>query len=89
MAKDKCVLAYSGGLDTSVCLKWLQDEKGLGIKLYYLVDELVVMALVAPRVLLNRTMLKALKQRGQRFKKAMLLLSARFNGCSVGAMRAA
>ena len=29
MAKDKCVLAYSGGLDTSVCIKWLQD---LGIK---------------------------------------------------------
>ena len=27
MAKDKCVLAYSGGLDTSVCIKWLQDEK--------------------------------------------------------------
>jgi len=24
MAKDKVVLAYSGGLDTSVILKWLQ-----------------------------------------------------------------
>lgn len=31
MAKEKCVLAYSGGLDTSVCLKWLQDEKGLDV----------------------------------------------------------
>ena len=31
MAKDKCILAYSGGLDTSVCLKWLQDEKGLDV----------------------------------------------------------
>lgn len=31
MAKDKCVLAYSGGLDTSVCIKWLQDEKGLDV----------------------------------------------------------
>jgi argininosuccinate synthase len=27
----KCVLAYSGGLDTSVCLKWLQDKKGLEV----------------------------------------------------------
>ena len=31
MAKDKCVLAYSGGLDTSVCIKWLQDEKSLDV----------------------------------------------------------
>lgn len=31
MAKEKCILAYSGGLDTSVCLKWLQDEKGLDV----------------------------------------------------------
>ncbi len=31
MAKDKCILAYSGGLDTSVCIKWLQDEKGLDV----------------------------------------------------------
>jgi len=27
MSKEKVVLAYSGGLDTSVCVKWLQDEK--------------------------------------------------------------
>ena len=26
MAANKVVLAYSGGLDTSVCLKWLQEE---------------------------------------------------------------
>ncbi|MFC1714928.1 argininosuccinate synthase [Candidatus Poribacteria bacterium] len=26
MAVNKVVLAYSGGLDTSVCLKWLQEE---------------------------------------------------------------
>ena len=31
MAKDKVVLAYSGGLDTSVCIKWLQDEKNLDV----------------------------------------------------------
>ena len=31
MAKEKCVLAYSGGLDTSVCIKWLQDEKDLDV----------------------------------------------------------
>lgn len=31
MAKDKVVLAYSGGLDTSVCIKWLQEEKGLDV----------------------------------------------------------
>ncbi|MGZ8887883.1 MAG: argininosuccinate synthase domain-containing protein, partial [Nitrososphaeraceae archaeon] len=24
MVKDKCILAYSGGLDTSVCIKYLQ-----------------------------------------------------------------
>ena len=31
MAKEKCVLAYSGGLDTSACIKWLQDEKNLDV----------------------------------------------------------
>ena len=29
--KDRVVLAYSGGLDTSVCIKWLQDEKNLDV----------------------------------------------------------
>ena len=29
--KEMVVLAYSGGLDTSVCLKWLQVEKGLDV----------------------------------------------------------
>lgn len=29
--KEKVVLAYSGGLDTSVCIKWLQDEMGLDV----------------------------------------------------------
>lgn len=28
MAVKKVVLAYSGGLDTSVCLKWIQEEYG-------------------------------------------------------------
>lgn len=31
MSKEKVVLAYSGGLDTSVCIKWLQEEKGLDV----------------------------------------------------------
>ena len=31
MSKEKVVLAYSGGLDTSVCIKWLQVEKGLDV----------------------------------------------------------
>ena len=31
MKKDIVVLAYSGGLDTSVCLKWLQDEMNLDV----------------------------------------------------------
>ncbi len=26
MSKEKVVLAYSGGLDTSVAIKWLQDK---------------------------------------------------------------
>jgi len=30
----KVVLAYSGGLDTSVCVKWLQEEKGLDVITY-------------------------------------------------------
>ena len=29
--KEKVVLAYSGGLDTSCCLKWLQVEKNLDV----------------------------------------------------------
>ncbi|WP_200953669.1 argininosuccinate synthase domain-containing protein, partial [Candidatus Liberibacter asiaticus] len=33
MSRDvkKVVLAYSGGLDTSIILKWLQVEKGLEV----------------------------------------------------------
>ncbi len=27
----KCVLAYSGGLDTSVCIKWLKEKKGVDV----------------------------------------------------------
>ena len=29
--KEKVVLAYSGGLDTSICIKWLQTEKDLDV----------------------------------------------------------
>jgi len=31
MAKEKVILAYSGGLDTSVCIKWLQEEYDLDV----------------------------------------------------------
>ena len=31
MAKDKVVLAYSGGLDTSVAIRWLMDEKNVDV----------------------------------------------------------
>lgn len=31
MGKEKVVLAYSGGLDTSVCIKWLQNEMDLDV----------------------------------------------------------
>ncbi len=31
MSKDKCVLAYSGGLDTSVAIKWLAEERDLDV----------------------------------------------------------
>ena len=31
MANEKVVLAYSGGLDTSVCIKWLIEEKSLDV----------------------------------------------------------
>ena len=30
----KVILAYSGGLDTSVILKWLQEEKKLDVITY-------------------------------------------------------
>lgn len=29
--REKVVLAYSGGLDTSCCIKWLQENKGLDV----------------------------------------------------------
>lgn len=29
--KDRVVLAYSGGLDTSVCIKWLQEQHNLDV----------------------------------------------------------
>lgn len=31
MSKGKVVLAYSGGLDTSCCIKWLMDERDLDV----------------------------------------------------------
>jgi len=31
MARDKVVLAYSGGLDTSVAIPWLREKKGLDV----------------------------------------------------------
>ncbi len=31
MKKEKVVLAYSGGLDTSVCVKWLAEKKNLDV----------------------------------------------------------
>ena len=31
MARDKVVLAYSGGLDTSVCIQWLIHERDLDV----------------------------------------------------------
>ena len=31
MAREKCVLAYSGGLDTSVCIQWLINERNLDV----------------------------------------------------------
>jgi len=31
MSKEKIVLAYSGGLDTSIILKWLQKEKNYDV----------------------------------------------------------
>ena len=34
MASKKVILAYSGGLDTSVILKWLQEEKNLEVVTY-------------------------------------------------------
>ena len=31
MARDKVVLAYSGGLDTSVAIRWLQENHDLDV----------------------------------------------------------
>lgn len=31
MSKEKVILAYSGGLDTSVCIKWLQEHYDLDV----------------------------------------------------------
>jgi argininosuccinate synthase len=31
MAREKCVLAYSGGLDTSVAIKWIQENHDLDV----------------------------------------------------------
>ena len=34
MARDKVVLAYSGGLDTSVAVKWINETYGLDVVAY-------------------------------------------------------
>ncbi|MDO8987488.1 MAG: argininosuccinate synthase, partial [Coriobacteriia bacterium] len=31
MAREKCVLAYSGGLDTSVAIKWIQENYDMDV----------------------------------------------------------
>ena len=31
---EKVVLAYSGGLDTSIILKWLREERGMDVIAY-------------------------------------------------------
>ena len=31
MGREKVVLAYSGGLDTSICIKWLMEEKDMDV----------------------------------------------------------
>jgi argininosuccinate synthase len=31
VSRDKCVLAYSGGLDTSVAIKWLAEERDMDV----------------------------------------------------------
>ena len=31
MANEKCVLAYSGGLDTSVAIRWIMEHRGLDV----------------------------------------------------------
>ncbi len=31
MTREKCVLAYSGGLDTSVAIKWIEEHHGLDV----------------------------------------------------------
>lgn len=31
MAKERVILAYSGGLDTSCCIKWLQEKYDMGV----------------------------------------------------------
>lgn len=31
MAREKCVLAYSGGLDTSVAIKWIQEHHNMDV----------------------------------------------------------
>jgi argininosuccinate synthase len=31
MTREKCVLAYSGGLDTSVAIQWLKDNHDLDV----------------------------------------------------------
>ena len=34
MARDKVVLAYSGGLDTSVAVKWIHETYGFDVIAY-------------------------------------------------------
>jgi argininosuccinate synthase len=34
VARDKVVLAYSGGLDTSVAVKWIDETYGMDVVAY-------------------------------------------------------
>ena len=36
MEKKKVVLAFSGGLDTSFCVKYLSEEKGYDLSLIHI-----------------------------------------------------
>lgn len=49
MTKEKIVLAYSGGLDTSVSVKWIQEKYGYDVIALGLdVGELILAGLRIP-----------------------------------------
>ena len=77
-ARERCVLAYSGGLDTSVAIRWLQEELGYDvITLTADLGESKDVDAVVTRALAHRCAQRARRRRAPCLRRRLLLSDPR------------